>query len=64
MLLIGENVTAIVQEEPVCPVGAKLFGQLFVWLKPPGAEMLVIVTGVVPLLVKVTFWAVLEVPTA
>jgi hypothetical protein len=60
----GEKVTLTVQPTPA----AKLVPQLFVWEKSvllvPVTAIDVMVSVAVPLLVRVTSWAVLLVPTA
>jgi len=40
-----------------------LFPQVFVWLKSPLARMLLIVRVAVPELIRLTFWALLLLPT-
>jgi hypothetical protein len=56
---VGVNVTLIVQFAPAASVA----GHVFVWPKSPEAAITTISSGALPVLVKVTDWAVLVVPT-
>ena len=56
---VGLNVTLTEQFPPA----ATLAPQLFVWAKSPLAAMLEMVRAALPVLVSVTAWAVLVVPT-
>src|SRR5438874_2124413 len=64
---VGVKVTLTVHEAPAASV-LGLIGQLLVWAKSlalvPVSPMLVMVRAPVPLLVSVTVWAALLVPTA
>ena len=55
----GLNVTEIVQSAP----GLRVVGQVLVWEKSPLAVMLEIVSETLLVLVRVTVWAWLLVPT-
>src|SRR5512146_843544 len=61
---VGVKVTLMVQ----LPLAATELPQVFVWAKSPelvpASEMPLIVRVLLPMLVRVTFWAVLLVPTA
>ena len=56
---VGVKVTLIVQLE----LAANVAGQLLIWAKSPVAWMLVMFNAALPLLVRVTLCAALEVPT-